>query len=349
MRKIAGTGAVSNAFADYDASSNPVGTVFTAEYGNDVQNELMGVQDYAEIDEAAGTNKYILSAIKKISSDFGKQIGELYFLDSLKTASEFDKDSPGDYFNGICLDAIDSYEDISSDNWPDLVTHLRTKALTYNEGVSGAKSSFDVTGWSVASGVATLTFADTEGENAILTALAEDNLVHGDYSNWRSITLSSAIGDISAGEYAITGGNASLRQITFTSTASDNSGTGTYTAIFYTNRVPGSTTTARIYEVTARTLVSSDSQNINGLRMRDAMQRITGGMSGSNISGATSDGVFTGSGERATSSGNSAYGQEYNFNSSSSTYPNAAKTDEEFTRVRSLGSHLYIHGRRYSA
>jgi len=343
MRKIAGPGAVGNVFTDYDAILNPNGTVYTADYGNDVQNELIGIQDNAGIAEAAGTNLYILSAITKQIQDWSKPIGELYYLDSLKVAAAFDKDDLDAYFNGICLDAIDGQTDIDVANWADLVPHLRAKGLTYNEGITGEKAAFDVTDWDITSNVATLTFANTTAEIAILTALLEDNLVHGSYTNWRSITLAGAIGDITAGEYAITAIDTTLRTVKFAFTAGNNSGSGAFTINFYTNRVPGSTTTARVYEATARTLVSAnddDGENINGLRRRDRFQ-------GHNMTIGTNNVTAGGSFASLQTPGGST-------NTTAVTTPatdgvNGTPRTGKTTDPRSAVGHLYIHARSYTA
>jgi len=113
MRKIDGPGAVANAFVDYDSVTNPNGTVYTADYGNDIQEELVAVQDEFSIAEAAGTNGYILAAIKGVAIGFGKHVGELFFLDTVKDPTAFDKDDPETFFPAKCLDAIEGYEDIS--------------------------------------------------------------------------------------------------------------------------------------------------------------------------------------------------------------------------------------------
>ena len=315
-----------------------------ADWGNDAQNELFGIQQEFSIAESVGTSKYVLAAIKGIAVGWGKEIGELYYLDSLKTATAFDKDTPSTFFPGICLDAIDGQSDIAVANWADLVPHLRAKGLTYNEGITGQKSAFDVTDWDITSNVATLTFANTTAEIAMLTSLLEDNLVHGSYTNWRSITLAGAIGDITADEYAITNVDTTLRQIKFAFTAGDNSGSGAFTINLYTNRVPGSTTTARVYEATARTLVSAnddDGENINGLRRRDKTQghihkvpdeapSSVGGTSFvSRGSGAATNTIFTDSPITEGTNGT----------------PRVGKT----TDPRSAVGHLYIHGRSYTA
>jgi hypothetical protein len=275
MRKTDAPGNVSNRFADYDPITNPDGTVIEADWLNDVQDELIAVQEELSIAEAAGTNNYILAALKGIAKKLSKEVGEIFHLNHVKSPAAFDKDDPDSFFPGLCLSSIDGYTDISSSNWPDLVTNLRTRALTYNEGKAGAKSALDITAWAVSSSVATLTFADTDTENAILAALTEDNLVHGSFSNWRSITLGSAIGNITAGEYAITDIDPVTRTVTFAAAVSDGSGSVTAVASFYSNRIPGSTTTARVYEDIGRAIMSAgdeDGEFIAGLRRRDQIQ-----------------------------------------------------------------------------
>lgn len=350
MRKIAGPGAVGGTFVDYDAITNPNGTVYTADYGNDVQDELIFIQDEAGVAEAAGTNGYVFSSMIKHIQDYSKPIGELYFLDSLKTATAFDKDDLTAYFNGICLDAIEDYTDISSTNWPDLVTHLRAKALTYNEGITGSKSAFDVTDWDITSNVATLTFANTTAENAILAALLEDNLVHGGYTNWRSITLPSTIGDITAGEYAITAIDATLRTVKFAFVASNNSGSGAFTANFYTNRVPGSSTTARLYEATARNLVSANDANgeqINGLRVRDRFQGHYQGVSYFTVATPTAgvSGPYIASNSATT--GRTARAGEISTTGAITDGVNGTPRTGLTTHGPEQVGHLYIHGRSY--
>lgn len=288
----------------------------------------------------------------------GKPLGELYFLNKLKLPVAFDKTNPELFFPGKCLDTINIFEDIAVANWPDLVPDLRAELLKYNEGITGEKSAFDVTDWDITSNVATLTFANTTAELAILAALVEDNLVHGSYTNWRSITLGSAIGDISSGEYAITNIDASLREITFAFSSGNNSGSGAFTTEFYTNRVPGSTTTARLYEATGETLVGAnyaDGEYIGGLRKRDAMQRITGEFARSNAVGVAINstgltGPFSLGTGYANATGTSVTtANAIAFDTADSVSPNAAKTNDMHTRVNSNVGHLYIHGKSYVA
>ena len=318
--------------------------------GNKKAIEFMGITfdgDDPDLLEAT----MIGTAIK-----MGKPLGELYFLDSLKLPVAFDKTNPELFFPGKCLDTIDIFEDIDVANWPDFVPHLRTKKLTYNEGITGAKSAFDVTDWDITSNVATLTFANTTAELAILAALLEDNLVHSSYTDWRSITLASVIGDISAGEYAITNVDASLRQITFAFTSGNNSGSGSFTSEFYTNRVPGSSTTARLYEATARTLVSAnddDGENINGLRRRDKSQghrrRIQGVESGLDVNKFCRDNGALSGGSGGIGFGGFNAGLQIVTSDYITDGINGSPRTGKTTDPRSLGAHLYVHGKSYIA
>ena len=272
MRKIAGPGHVGNAFADYDPPGTPTGTYVMADWGNDVQDELRGIEDEFSIAEAAGTNKYVLAAIIGLAIQHGKPLGELFFMNEYKAPAAFDKDNPEDYFPALCLNTGD--QDIAVANWPDLVPKLRAYRLTWKEGIANDRQ-FNVENWAVSSNVATLTFTNTTTEKAIISALTEDELVHGNFVDWRSINLPSAIGNIPAGEYAISGIDPSALTITFDVTASDGSGAVSTVADFYLHRIPGSSTTARVYERPAGVLVAAndaDGECIAGMRRRDRGQ-----------------------------------------------------------------------------
>ena len=273
MRKIAGPGHVGNEFVDYDPPGTPTGTYVMANWANDVQRELIGVQDEFSIAEADGSNKYILAAMKGLAIAHGKPLGETFFLNKYRAPAAFDKDNPELFFPALCLDIGD--QDISETNWPDLVPDLRVLRATYNEGIAGSKYQFDVTNWNVTSNVGTLTFADQTAEKAMLADYTEDNLVHGDFNNYRSVTLASAIGNIPAGEYALSAIDPSARTITFSVTASDGSGAVTAIAEFYQHRIPGSSTTARVFERPGGVLVAAndpDGECIAGMRRRDRGQ-----------------------------------------------------------------------------
>lgn len=197
---------------------------------------------------------------------YGKRTGELFWLD--------DYTAPSASFPALCLSAADATLDAA--NWGQtFIDHLRAIPLRYAP-TSTNKTAFDVTNWAIATNVATLTFANSAAENALLAGLAEDNLVHGSFTNWRTITLAAAIGDITAGTYAITALSTGSRTISFAFTAANNSGAVTATASFYRHRIVSSTTTARHFAASGRGFFSTDDTSgaewIGGLRRRDRMQ-----------------------------------------------------------------------------
>jgi len=110
-------------------------------------------------------------------------------------------------------------------------------------------------------------------EEIILLGLAEDLLIYGSYTNWRTITLANAIGNINAGDYAISNINTTNNQVSFVYESSNASGSGSFTIEFYTNRVIGSSTSARIFQNTGRVLYGvNDFDFVSGLRKRNTMQ-----------------------------------------------------------------------------
>ena len=164
--------------------------------------------------------------------------------------------------------------------------------------------------------------------------MLEDKLVHGSYSNWRTLTVAADIGDIPAGTYEITGIDTTSRTVSFALAASDNSGSDTGIIVFYPYRVAGSETTARLFEVSDRVLISeaSDGTAVSGLRHRDATQRWTATL---NSYGAGDVGTFllqTGAITLSDSVGNrhagSNDGTRYrtaSFDPANSTSPNPMK------------------------
>lgn len=197
-------------------------------------------------------------------SSVSKRVGELLLTQELITISE-----SAPFYNLSNADAV-----LSTTNYPDYVDYLRGLLLRYDP-LNTNVTEFDVTAWDITSNVATLTFADTDPENAVLEALLEDKLYHGSYADWRTITLDSAIGDITAGTYAITEVSTSSRYVKFAFTASDNSDTCTETVKFYPHRIVGSTTTARHFQVNGSafmTPMDADGEHVVGLRRRDRFQ-----------------------------------------------------------------------------
>lgn len=260
MREIAGPGAVDGEFNDYDAVTNPGASVITAQWANDVQAELIGVIEDSGLTQAAGSLKYLRKAIEKYAKENSKVVGELFYLDTVKTANAYDVGADvEEYFPAICLSAIAGTQVISETNWPLLVPHLRGKLLAYQSG----KGS-EVDNWSVTVSGSDITFPDIASANAMLASLLEDQLFHGGYTNWRTVNIDGS-------DYAITNINIGTRVLTVTGTPT----TGAQTARFYENRIAGSTTTARLYAMNGVSLVTPNDSNdelVPGLRVRNRSQ-----------------------------------------------------------------------------
>lgn len=166
---------------------------------------------------------------------------------------------------------------VSDSNWPELVNYLRNKKLTFfDNGSSTPVNTFNIESYSLTSNIVTLVFTNTTIEKAVLAALVDDQLVHGSYTNWKILNLTTTLGLIPSGEYQITNVNAGARTISFTFTSANVASTPVSTTVeFYTHRILGSSTTANHYRVTGRTLMTVGDENgyiVGGLRRRDFSQ-----------------------------------------------------------------------------
>ena len=206
----------------------------------------------------------------KVAIEKSHYLLELFTLPDLRDPSAWNPASPDDYFPAKCLTSIDTYEDISSTVFPEAVAALRAIKTIFKDGLTGEISDPVVTGWAIASNVATLTFQNDADHIAFLAALLEDEVQHGSYTNWRTVTLASAIGSISAGTYEITNVNSSTRTITFSFTGSDGSGSVTSSATFYAYRTTSSTT-ARLFSAKGLSLMGVNDDN--GYFMAGGMRR----------------------------------------------------------------------------
>lgn len=271
MHRTTGPGNVAGAFVD-EVPGSVTGTTVEEDWLNTAQEELVNVIEDEGDTLSSGNDHQIFQTIAKRIAQRGKKLGELFFMDEYIAPSEWNPATPDDYWAGVCLDAGD--QDLAVANWPDLVPRLLARKATYAEGIGGEKTAFDVTEWEVSTNVATLAFADVAAEIGVLTGLSEDNLVHGDFTSWRSITLAGAIGNIPAGTYAITGIDATARTVTFDVTASNGTGSVTETVEFFIHKIAGSSS-ARIFERPAGVLVAANDDagdGIAGLRRRDRFQ-----------------------------------------------------------------------------
>jgi hypothetical protein len=259
MRKINSLGSVDNEFVDYDVNTNPQGTVINAAFMNDVQNELIGIQLDASVTEAPGTDYQILKLIKFNAIKYSKNIGEYFWLEENKSESAFSLANPDNFFPAINLSKINVSQTITTANYPLLVPYLRALKLKYLDGTGS-----EVTSWSATVSGSNVTMPNTTSSLSIIFALQEDAIVHGSYTNWRTLTINGV-------EYPITNVNSSTREITVTGTPTS----GTQTVEFYQYRIPSSTTSARLFQLKGRSFISpndSSGRHQNGLRLRDRMQ-----------------------------------------------------------------------------
>ena len=289
--------------------------------------------------------------------EYGTPLGQyIYMPGAVKQPAAYDSADPDTYWPAVCLDDINISKEITETNFPKLPSFLRDIAVTYQDYDGGAqKYQFDVTDYVVSSGTATLTFADTDAENSMLESITEDNLVHGSFTDWITITLPGDIGNISAGDYAITDVDEASRTISFSTSASDSSGSVTAVTEIRPHRIPGSSTSARLFQVTSRTVASAgDGADIAGLRRRDQMQRITGSIDtkagGGHATSTGASGAFTPKSYYTSSSGGISGDSGYrsaNFDSTDSPSARTSSSTDGPTRGRELVGHLYMWAREY--
>lgn len=276
MKKTTAPGSSGGLYVDDNPSLGVVGTLLIAEDRNALQAELVAPIEGAGIVLDGADNGQLWKALRKIVKERGREVGEIFSLLDRKAPVGWSGAAADTYFPALCLTDIATHVDLAEANAPDAVPYLRAKKLIFKDGVSGEIASPGVTAWAIATNVATLTFTNDADHIAFLTALLEDKLAHGGYSNWRTVTLANAIGNITAGTYAITDVNASSRTISFAFTAANASGSVTATVDFYAHRIPGSTTTARVFGARGLTIHGANDDNgyfvAGGLRRRGFMQ-----------------------------------------------------------------------------
>ena len=278
----------------------------------------------------------------------GREIGEIFAILDRRNGSAWNPSSPRAYFPAVCLTDIDSQITLDAANAPDAVPYLRARKMIFKDGLSGELQALGVTNWAIAANVATLTFTNNTDTIAAIAALGEDQAVHGSYTNWRSITLASAIGPITVGDYAITNVNPSARTISFNFTAANASGAVSASAEFFPFRIPGSITTARVFTGRGLTIHGANDDNgyfvAGGLRRRGYMQQITGTLASARnifrLSETTGAFSVTNPSNSGTDGGSVVSNYEYaRFDSANSP---GARTSKE-THGPALTIHLYMH------
>ncbi|RHX92004.1 hypothetical protein DLM75_01880 [Leptospira stimsonii] len=204
-----------------------------------------------------------------------KYLGEMFWMDELR--------SPSADFPAFCLASPDQLINASgSGGMPDLVNYWLNKPFRYDP-LGTNVTDFDAISYSIASNVLTITFANTTPCQKMINALAEDNQVHGSFTNWMTGTLLQAIGGIPINAtLAITALSSASRTISFSCSAANSSGSLSGAKLrFYKHRLPdvspGSTLTNQVrhFAMQGRGFVSVmdfDSEWIGGLRRRDRFQ-----------------------------------------------------------------------------
>lgn len=280
MRLLTSLGNVAGKFVNRDPITNPQGTVYSAEFGNDCLDDLIGIQSEAGVANGPGTDLRVVKSIVKLTIENSKRVGEIFNLDSLISSTAFNLATPYDYFPAICLSTIDVQVVLSTANYPELVPHLRAKKLWFRRGRTD-----EVGSWTATVSGSSVTMPNTTSANALLAALLEDQIVHGSYTNWRTLTIGGV-------DYPITNVNTVTRVITVTGTPT----TGSQTTEFFPHRIAGSTTTAREFEVSGRVAIATNDAAgrwIGDLRMRSYLQSHRHSLSSNIPNGNANNNVLT--------------------------------------------------------
>lgn len=264
----------------------------------------------------------VLTAVDFIyySKLYRHEIGEYFYMQSRKATTAWAPATPTTFFPAVEVTTAAQVFDVA--NYPDYVPYLRAIGIEV-----GGVSTFAGT---AAASVITL---DNNATNlALLAALAEDTLFHGGYTDWRTVTWDGT-------DYAITNVDAVARTITVTGTPTAGAGT----AIFYSYRIAGSTTTARLHKADGLVLATAGaSGRVAGLRTRDQLQ---GHWHNYDNYGAGGAALYL---TTPTANGQPGVGTAHIKNPITDGTNGAPRTGAN-TKDRSLAGYLYVHVGRYVA
>jgi hypothetical protein len=274
----------------------------------------------------AAVQAYVTQTITTAVAGAGKFVGEIFMLGDFQVASPA--------FPAVCINA--PTQTITATSFPQLQPYLYAKPLRYDAtGVNAI--DFPVTNYAIVSNVLTWTFSNTAAVNAILAALEEDQLVHGSYANWLTVTNETVLAGVPAETRAITNINAGARTVSVAYTAADASGAVSGDLRFYLHRVSGAVNQARIFQTVGRGFITagdSAGEWIGGLRRRDRMQGHWHGtqllQTGTAFTSAAGSTLATGSTSDPITDG---------VNGTPRTGPT--------TDIRGLGVYAYIWARQY--
>lgn len=321
--------------------------------GTPTSTFMATVCDDETVSEAQATLEVmsIATAIKR-SIQLSKPVGELFYLEDYVAPKAFDSAAAlvatnmqrDIYFPAKCIDVLNTYEDITTTNYPYLVPKLRAKTLEYLKGLTGATSTYALTNWAISTNVATLTLANTAAENAVLALISEYQLTISDYP---VVTVSATIGNIPAGDYRITGCTPATRTITFACTASDGSGSTSSTVAFYPHKVVGSTTSARLYGAKGMALMSAGtSTHMSGGLRRSFLQGHWHNLYRPNTANLQSG---SGYGVPVSNSTNTDINTNPSVKEAITDGTNGTPRTGAETEPRSLTAHLYVWAGEYLA
>lgn len=345
MKRTTAPGSAAGLYVDDNPGLGVVGTLLIAEDKNATQEEICALIEGPGVVLSGADSGQMWKALRKAIVERSKYVGEIFSVSTKKAPVVFGTGTEDTYFPALCLTDFDTYKDITTTNWPDLVPYLRAQKSIFKEGLSGEISSPGVTNWAITGGnLATLTFTNDADHIAFLTALGEDQAIHGSFTNWRSITLALAIGTITAGTYAISAITPASRTVSFAFTAANASGAVTATAEFYTHRIPGSTTSARVFSARGMSAMGANDGNgyivSGGLRRRGYFQGHVHFETVATSAGATPSYVQGLSGTGNTTSPQSTQG-------ASTDGTNGTPRTGKETSGPALAVHIYIHGGQY--
>jgi len=109
MKRTTAPGSLSGQYVDFESSPGAPGTLLIAEDRNMIQEEICNSIEGTSITLSGSDDEQLLKAIKKISRENSKHVGELFYFTSLKTPTAWTNVSPDAYFPAICLTSINTY------------------------------------------------------------------------------------------------------------------------------------------------------------------------------------------------------------------------------------------------
>lgn len=254
MKRTTATNSVGGHYVDRVPGVTP-GTILKDEDMNNFIEELSNPIELLGI-TLDGADQYQL---EKAIIGLSKPVGEAFFMeieeDPVAWGSARNNANPT---NPQYFPAVKRWEadvTLDSTHHPLAVTKYRAvKSKTWSGSAWVTDHTVSVSG-------STLTGSGNAWTN-LLAALAEEVAVHGGYTTWMTVNVAGTDFDITN----VNSGDGTL-------TVTGSPATGTQTAIVYPYRIAGSTTSARLYKIAGRVLMSPDGTlRVNGLRRRFHMQ-----------------------------------------------------------------------------